>query len=69
MKKYLLTLAILIGFNGVISAQFKLPSNPLSSSSEKSEPSGVINASQEALMSKVADAIGDTRLCGGLCVG
>ena len=61
MKKYLLALAILVGFNGVISAQFKLPSipsNPLSS--DKSEPSGDVNASQEALMSRVADAIGDT---------
>ena len=60
MKKYILTLAILVGFNGLISAQFKLPSNPLSSLSEKSEPSGDVNASQEALMSRVADAIGDT---------
>ena len=58
MKKYLLTFVILLGFNGFVDAQFKLPSNPLTSS--KSQPSGDIDASQKALMSQVADAIADT---------
>ena len=64
MNKYMLTFIILLGFNGLISAQFKLPkmpSNPMASNDAEAPVSGGdINASQEALISAVADAIGDT---------